>query len=133
MTRKPNPKSNEFLNMKARNESEKKLISDFKSLAVQDEKDQIDLFAEAVNLVFKAHNWPPGNPQLTLTNYHVKAEAKVLCGYVGCKREAAGEGTYLPSKRVLPLCCFHFDVARGCRKVWANLQLKETNPIGDRK
>ena len=118
MTRKANPKSKDFLNLKARNEAEKNLFGDFKTLAVQDDIDLMDLFTEATTYLFKVHHWPPGNPQLTLTNYHVEPFQVLKCGYNGCKGDSVGSGLYLPQNKRFELCKRHFELAKNTMKVW---------------
>ena len=130
MARHPDAKAKETISFKARNEGEKKLIGDFKSLCIQDSIDQIDLFAEALDQVFKLHHWPPGNPQLTLTNYHVEPFQVLKCGYNGCKGDAVGSGLYLPQHKRFELCSEHFALAKNVSKVWGSLATKETKPTG---
>lgn len=125
MTRKSDLKSKETISFKARDEAEKTLICNFKSLCIQDGIDQIDFFSEALNLLFRVHNWPPGNPQLTMANYMVKPLVPFHCGYVGCKGEVFGSGVYLPKKQTLDLCGFHFKLAKNTCKVWGDLKKKE--------
>lgn len=130
MARHPDAKAKETISFKARSEAEKQLIGDFKKLCLQDSIDQIDLFAEALSLVFKVHHWPPGNPQLTLSNYQVKPLALGKCGYVACKDNAVSVGVYLPQQKEYSLCKLHKLLAVNTPKVW-QLQTRETKPTGD--
>lgn len=123
MTRRIDPKSKDGFSVRARGETEKQVIHDLKQLAFQDGVEISDLVFEGILIMFKAHHWPPGNPQLTLETYHIKPSKPSLCGYANCKNTAAATGTYLPTKKELNLCCFHFDIAKNSPKVWSNLSL----------
>lgn len=125
VTRQVNPKSTDTYSVKAKDEIEKRIIGDFKALALQDGKDARELFFQAVDLLFKVHHWPPGNPQLTLTNYHVKPIAPIKCGYANCNELGVGAGVYLPKNKKFNLCSFHFGLAKNTPKVWDNLRLVE--------
>jgi hypothetical protein len=67
MTRQANPAVKNNLHVRAKNESERRLIGDLKQLARQDGVELSELVFEGLLLMFKAHHWPPGNPQLQLT------------------------------------------------------------------
>jgi hypothetical protein len=122
VTRKPNPKSKSGFSVKARDESEKQVISDLKQLAFQDDVEISDLVFEGLLAMFKVHHWPPGNPQLTMSNYMVKPLDLGVCGYSGCKRRAVGVGLYLPKQQEFKLCQRHFIVAGNSGKVWGCLK-----------
>ena len=67
MTRQANPDIKDNLHVRAKNESERRLIGDLKQLARQDGVELSELVFEGILLMFEAHHWPPGNPQLQLT------------------------------------------------------------------
>jgi hypothetical protein len=67
MTRKIDVNAKGYFSIKARNESERKIIGDLKQLCLQDQVEISDLVFEGLILMFKDHNWPPGNPQLQLS------------------------------------------------------------------
>jgi hypothetical protein len=67
VTRQANPDIKDNLHVRAKNESERRLIGDLKQLARQDGVELSELVFEGILLMFKAHHWPPGNPQLQLT------------------------------------------------------------------
>jgi hypothetical protein len=97
---------------------DEKMAVDFKTLCQQDGVTIHDLMSEALSLVFKVHHWPPGNPQLTLSNYQVKLSASMKCGFSGCKGEAVGSGVFLPKNKEYQLCPLHFAAAKNSSKVW---------------
>ena len=99
--------------------AENKLSMDVKALCIQDGITIRDFLSEAILLAFKVHHWPPGNPQLTLSNYHVKSLDKGCCGFSGCKNKAVGSGVYLPKNQVFKLCRLHLESARNSCKVWS--------------
>jgi hypothetical protein len=67
LTRQADPSVKDNLHIRARSESERQLIGELKQLARQDDVELADLIFEGVLLMFKAHHWPPGNPQLQLS------------------------------------------------------------------
>lgn len=96
-----------------------KLASDVKALCIQDGITIRDFLSECIDLGFKVHRWPPGNPQLTLTNYHVNPTVVAFkCGFAGCKNKAVGEGIYLPQNRKMGLCRLHLQSTANTPKVW---------------
>ena len=121
MTRKPEiqNKNNRLVYVPS-DVHENKLAVDVKALCIQDGITIRDFLSEAILLAFKVHHWPPGNPQLTLSNYNVKADVVSVgcCGYVGCKNRAVGSGLYLPQNREVKLCRLHLDSARNTVNVW---------------
>jgi hypothetical protein len=98
--------------------AENKLSMDVKALCIQDGITIRDFLSEAINLAFKVHNWPPGNPQLTLSNYQVKPLDMGHCGYSGCKNKAVASGLYLPKQQQFKLCKLHYESAKNTSKVW---------------
>ena len=67
MTRQADPKVKDNIHVRARSETERRIIGELKQLANQDEVEIADLIFEGIAYMFKAHHWPPGNPQLQLT------------------------------------------------------------------
>ena len=84
VTRQADPKVKGNLHIRARNESERKIIGDLKQLANQDSVELTDLVMEGIIHMFKAHNWPPGNPQLQLTVF--QKEKPLLENVCACGR-----------------------------------------------
>jgi hypothetical protein len=119
MTRQPEikNKSNRLVYIPT-DQSETKLSMDAKALCIQDGITIRDLLSEALTLVFKVHNWPPGNPQLTLTNYSIKPLVSSKCGYADCHNDAVTSGLYLPQNKTVQLCALHERFARNTCKVW---------------
>lgn len=118
MARLPESKAKRIVFVPTSLEDEKTSL-DFKALCQQDGVTIHDLMAEALMLVFKVHHWPPGNPQLTLSNYQVNSFASLSrCGFSGCKGSAVGAGVYLPQQKKYQLCNRHFSEARNSGKVW---------------
>lgn len=119
MPRNSDPKANSTLSVKARGESEKKVIADLKKLANQDGIDVVDLFFESVDLLFKVHHWPPGNPQQQIIRFtQEKIEPAFKC--CKCGRAASKSGYHIPSKKNLDYCdsCFKEVPMRYDGKVW---------------
>ena len=79
---------------------DERISIEFKSLCNQDDVTIHDLLMEGIEYIFKVHHWPPGNPQLTLTNYQMKPAATSKCGFSG----------YGTKGKLLRLDCF-------CRKI----------------
>ena len=120
MTRQPDIKSKSDRAVYSPSSIEgKQKVRDLKALCIQDGVTANDLLDEALNLLFKVHHWPPGNPQLTLTNYQVKP-SKLLskCEFSGCKGEAVASGVFLPKNKEYRLCKRHLVEAKNSRKVW---------------
>jgi hypothetical protein len=119
MTRQPDIKSKSDRAVYSPSSIEgKQKVRDLKALCIQDGVTANDLLDEALNLLFKVHHWPPGNPQLTLTNYQMKPSATSKCGFSGCKGEAVSTGLFLPKNREYRLCRRHLAEAKNSRKVW---------------
>lgn len=92
-----------------------KISEDVKRLAIQDEITVYDLLKEAIQLLFKVHHWPPGNPQLTLQLFNGQSKLPVKhvkCCFNGCKKEAVASGVFVESGAVKHFCAFHFDVVK---------------------
>ena len=123
MTRQPEikNKTNRLVFIPLSKEDEK-LACDFKTLCNQDGITIHDLLMEGIEQVFKIHHWPPGNPQLTLSNYHVKPLVSICCGFSGCRNKAVGKGVYLPKQQEFKLCGLHFASAKNASKVWGKLE-----------
>ena len=120
MTRQPDIKSKSDRAVYSPSSIEgKQKVRDLKTLCIQDGVTANDLLDEALNLLFKVHHWPPGNPQLTLTNYQVKPSASMgKCGFSGCKGEAVALGVFLPKNKEYRLCSQHLTHAKNSVKVW---------------
>jgi hypothetical protein len=84
VTRQADPKATGYFSIKARNETEHQLIGDLKRLSRQDDLDLADLVFEGLQYLFKAHHWPPGNPQQQLAAFQqekLTATEKCKCGH----------------------------------------------------
>jgi hypothetical protein len=85
VTRQADPKATGYFSIKARNESEHQLIGDLKRLARQDNINLADLVFEGLQHLFKAHKWPPINPQQQLSVFQQEKLAitieKCKCGH----------------------------------------------------
>jgi hypothetical protein len=111
--------------VKARGESEKKSIGNLKQLAVQDGVNVADLIFEAIDLVFKVHHWPPGNPQLQLSNFQQgKLPTVENCK---CGREVAVWTLNLQTKTEYKFCskCFAKVPMRYDQKTWHIIRRKK--------
>lgn len=100
---------------------EEEIISDnFKKLCRQDGLKVHDLMLEAIQLLFKKHNFPPGNPQLTLQNFSQGKQVLLgKCGYANCSCKAVVEGAvYLPNNKEYKLCMKHFGLVQNDLKNW---------------
>jgi hypothetical protein len=97
---------------------DERISTEFKALCNQDGVTIHDLLMEGIEHIFKVHHWPPGNPQLTLTNYQMKPSATSKCGFSGCKGEAVASGVFLPKNKEYRLCSRHLAEAKNSRKVW---------------
>lgn len=108
------------------NEEEKTKSANFKKLCNQDGIQIHDLLNEAIDLVFKVHHWPPGNPQLTLQ--HSVELRKVIslgkCESANCGLPATYLLVHLLSKKEHRFCSKHFCLVpmRFDSKIW---QIKE--------
>jgi hypothetical protein len=106
---------------------EEKKSDDFKSLCIQDGLKARDLLNEAIDLVFKAHHWPPGNPQLTLQTFASGKPVIVSlgkCSLTNCNQKAIIAGVEVRTKKEYKLCKKHYTSLplRHDPKVW---QFKE--------
>ena len=77
----------------------------------------------------RAHNWPPGNPQLLLKRFQDDVKPVLLCK---CGRPAVKVGLHLTSKVERNLCakCFSEVPARHDAKVWrfTDVTKEKVNP-----
>jgi len=85
LTRQADPRVKDNLHIRARSEAERQIIGDLKRLAVQDEIELADLIFEGITLMFQAHHFPPGNPQLQLTAFQ-KEQPKIDNNLCACGR-----------------------------------------------
>ena len=85
MTRQVDPKVKDNIHVRARSETERRIISELKQLALQDQVELADLIFEGIDLMFKTHHWPPGNPQLQLTIFQNETpQVKSKYGICNC-------------------------------------------------
>jgi hypothetical protein len=100
---------------------EKAIADDFKRLCLQDEISTQTLMLEAIQLLFKTHHWPPGNPQLTLANYN---QTKIIglgkCSIANCIQKAIISGINLTTKKEYYFCKKHYSTLpnRHDSKTW---------------
>lgn len=134
MTRPPALKSKlKRLTFIPLNYEEELVVEDFKKLCIQDALTVHDLFLEAIKLAFKAHHWPPGNPQLTLQVFNEGFKAvpkKPKCTFIKCKNESVGSGVSRKGD-VVSFCKFHFDIVEKQNvysHVYHDLKLYEKPP-----
>ena len=102
-----------------------KLSEDFKRLCIQDGVQVHDLLLEGIKAVFKAHHWPPGNPQLQLGVFADGKKPKLTlgrCGFRGCTRKAVASGFNVPRGRAVSLCALHYGVVKGDEMNWKNVR-----------
>jgi hypothetical protein len=100
---------------------EEQISDDFKKLCLQDEITTKQLMLEAIQLLFKVHHWPPGNPQLTLVNYQQSKLASLgKCGIANCTYKAVAIGVNQLTKKEFRFCKKHFSTlpSRYDPKVW---------------
>lgn len=118
MTRRVDPKSVGGFAVKARGESEKKVIHDLKTLAFQDGVEISDLIFEGIEYMFKVHHWPPGNPQLTLETSLLPKQQ--LTPHCKCGKVAVRHGVHVASgiERFFCAKCFSEVPGRYDVKVW---------------
>ena len=97
----------------------KQKVRDFKTLCRQDGISANHLLEEALDLLFKKHHWPPGNPQLLLERFQEDKPAVVP--NCKCGRPAVTHGLHLSSRREFDFCikCFSGVPQRYDRKVWS--------------
>jgi hypothetical protein len=119
MTRQADPKATGYFSVKARNEVEHQLIGDLKRLACQDGLELADLIFEGIQHLFKAHHWPPGNPQTQLTPYQ-QTELSAVVEKCKCGRFAVIWAICLVTKEEHHFCqtCFSGVPLRFDAKVW---------------
>jgi hypothetical protein len=130
VTRQADPKATGYFSVKARNETEHRLIGDLKRLARQDGLELADLVFEGIQHVFKAHRWPPGNPQTQLTTYQqpelIKVE-KCKCGHTAVITATDLRGI-TQIERHFCQTCFSNVPSRYDSKIWkiTNNKIKPT-------
>ena len=118
MTRQPDIKNkNDRLTYVPVDLSEKKLAQDAKALCVQDGITIRDFLSECIELGFKVHHWPPGNPQLTLPRFQESLVEQPKCA---CGKPAVKFAVHLASKKESGFCakCFSGVPQRYDGKVW---------------
>jgi len=113
MTRQADPKVKDNLHVRARSETERRIISDLKQLAIQDQVELADLIFEGIQYMFKAHHWPPGNPQLQLTVFQKENPSTTEPEKCKCGRPAIIHATDL---RGITKIEHHF-----CQKCFSNI------------
>jgi hypothetical protein len=121
MPRKVDPKSkSKRIVFAPENAEDEKMSENFKELCLQDGLQAHDLLKEAIELVFKKHNYPPGNPQLLLARFMNGKPVQQLgpCGFKGCNLPATGKGIYLPTQKEYLMCKYHKHAAQGNPKNW---------------
>jgi hypothetical protein len=120
MTRQPNINSKlKNIVFKAKTLEDEQKVDDFKTLCIQDGIQIYQLMSEAIDLVFKVHRWPPGNPQLTLaTCLEVKVLSLGKCGFANCTLKAVAAGIYLPKNQEYKLCMKHLRHAQNNPENW---------------
>jgi len=127
VTRQADPKATGYFSVKARNETEHQLIGDLKRLSRQDGIELADLVFEGIQYMFKAHHWPPGNPQTQLTIYQQTELPKVeKCK---CGHPSLVWATYITSKEEYSFCqnCFSKVPQRYDQKIWKiKIDLRKT-------
>lgn len=123
MTRQPEikNKSNRLVYVPV-DQSEVKLAMDAKALCIQDGITIRDLLSEALELVFKVHHWPPGNPQLQLASF----QEKIVVEKCKCGRPTNVWALHLASKEEHKFCskCFSEIPMRYDSKVWHIIRRK---------
>ncbi|MDR2699301.1 MAG: hypothetical protein LBC12_00510 [Nitrososphaerota archaeon] len=122
MTRKADPNVKDNMHFRAEDENDEKMFSDFKKLAVQDGVKLIELQREGIRAVFKAHHWPPGNPQLQLSVFQTALPVVGVVEKCKCGRSAVVWATDLrgPTKGEYCFCqqCFSKVPLRFDPKIW---------------
>ena len=119
MTRNPETKTKtDRLTFVPTSLEDMKKSSDLKRLAIQDGCSIHDLLVESLDLLFRVHHWPPGNPQLTLETSLLPG--KQLTPHCGCGRVGVYVGVHVSSGkgRVCCLRCFGEVPLRHDVKVW---------------
>jgi hypothetical protein len=120
VTRQADPKATGYFSIKARNETEHQLIGDLKRLARQDDLDLADLVFEGLQYLFKAHRWPPGNPQLQLPTFQqekLPIAEKCKCGHTAVITATDLRGI-TQIERHFCQTCFNNVPSRYDSKIW---------------
>lgn len=122
MTRKPSLKSQtKILSFRAKTLEDEKIVDDAKQLCLQDDMENYEFLKECIMLGFKAHNWPPGNPQLLLSRFNGNGEPVLdmgKCGFANCNYKAVAKATYLPNNKEYKICSIHVRQAKADSKNW---------------
>ena len=115
MARSPETKAKRLVFVPISLEDEK-MSMDAKTLCIQDGITIRDFLSECIELGFKVHHWPPGNPQLTLETCQKRlAVEKCRCG-----RQATIFGVHVLSGKEVKFCskCFSVVSQRHDSKIW---------------
>ena len=91
MPRQPNPKSDEQIIVRAKNEAERQKIKAFKEVCVLDGLAQKSEILSLLELFLRQHNYPPGNPQTSLQSFGVQTKITQECEYPNCREIATYE------------------------------------------
>lgn len=116
VTRQADIKSDKYLSFKAKSIEDFQKVKDAKILAHQDGLEVYDLMSEALDLLFKKHHWPPGNPQtLLLEQDKIARVEKCKCG-----KPASAFGLHVASGKDFKFCakCFREVPQRHDPKIW---------------
>jgi hypothetical protein len=100
------------------NPAETKMSTDAKTLCLQDGITIRDFLSECLELGFKVHHWPPGNPQLQLIRFQESALDAPRCK---CGKAAVTHGLHIPNGREIDCCkkCFSEVPQRYDVKLWS--------------
>jgi len=122
VTRQADPKATGYFSIKARNETEHQLIGDLKRLSRQDGIELADLVFEGIQYLFKAHHWPPGNPQLQLSVFQQEKLPITETEKCKCRRPAVITATDLRGitkiEHYFCQTCFSNVPSRYDPKIW---------------
>jgi len=128
MTRQVDPNVRDNFHIRARTETERQIIGDLKQLAQQDEVELVDLVIEGIQYMFKAHNWPPENPQTQLSSHQQTNPYQMeKCK---CNRTAVIWITQVATKTKYCFCqtCFSKVPLRFDPKIW-KITLDQRKPL----
>ncbi|MDR0374008.1 MAG: hypothetical protein LBI79_10785 [Nitrososphaerota archaeon] len=126
MTRQADPKVKDNIHVRARSETERRIIGELKQLANQDEVEIADLIFEGIAYMFKVHHWPPGNPQLQLTMFqNGKQPSKTESTVCECGRPLEIMYRLWQDKKVYRSCKQCFNKIHSYKiEVWGPIQKK---------
>ena len=125
MPRRANPKSNNQIIVRAKDEVERQKLKAFKEICVLDGLEYSREIFKLLEPFFRDHNWPPGNPQIQITKFGVQTEITQQCEYPGCSSIAAFEcvpNSPLAKPKVF-YCQKHYEHARVNRLLKKSKQL----------